>query len=266
MLEALGRWQAVWRRNALAWRKSARTALLGGFAEPLFYLFALGYGLGGFIREVEGLSYLGFLMAGILSTSAMNAATFEGLYLAYTRMEVLRTWDSMLAAPLGIDDVVMGEVLWMGTKSLISAGLILIVTALLGMVTHWTAVAVLPVAFLAGICFGGMALVVTSFARSYDFFVYYITLLVTPMVLLSGVFSSRCCAVATANRGGLPAAAARGRDDSAVGGGAMECRPALAPGGDGRLCHLGRHHRHLAAAAALVALAITVAAGERVER
>ncbi|CAL1239021.1 ABC transporter permease [Candidatus Methylocalor cossyra] len=188
MLEALGRWQAVWRRNALAWRKSARTALLGGFAEPLFYLFALGYGLGGFIREVEGLSYLGFLMAGILSTSAMNAATFEGLYLAYTRMEVLRTWDSMLAAPLGIDDVVMGEVLWMGTKSLISAGLILIVTALLGMVTHWTAVAVLPVAFLAGICFGGMALVVTSFARSYDFFVYYITLLVTPMVLLSGVF------------------------------------------------------------------------------
>jgi lipooligosaccharide transport system permease protein len=188
MLESFGRWAAVWRRNALVWRKSARTALLGGFAEPLFYLFALGYGLGSFIGEVEGFSYLGFLTAGILSTSAMNAATFEGLYLAYTRMEVLRTWDGMLAAPLGIADVVVGEVLWMGTKSLISAGLILSVTAAFGLVPHWTAAAVLPVAFLAGLCFGSMALVVTSFARSYDFFVYYITLAITPMVLLSGVF------------------------------------------------------------------------------
>lgn len=188
MLDALNRWQAVWRRNALLWRKSARTALLGGFAEPLFYLFALGYGLGSFIGKVEGFSYLGFLTAGILSTSAMNAATFEGLYLAYTRMEVLRTWDGMLAAPLGIGDVVMGEVLWMGTKSVISAGLILMVTTVFGLTPHWAALLVLPTAFLAGLCFGGMALVVTSFARSYDFFVYYITLGVTPMALLSGVF------------------------------------------------------------------------------
>ena len=189
MPDAVQRWLAVWRRNALVWRKSARTALLGGFAEPLFYLFALGYGLGNFIGQVEGFSYMGFLAAGILSTSAMNAATFEGLYLAYTRMEVLRTWDGMLAAPLGIVDVLLGEVLWMGTKSLISAGLILAVTTALGLTPHWwTALLVLPTAFLAGLCFGALALLVTSFARSYDFFVYYITLGVTPMVLLSGVY------------------------------------------------------------------------------
>lgn len=188
MLEMVGRWWAVWRRNALVWRKSARTALLGGFAEPLFYLFALGYGLGSFIGEVDGFSYMGFITAGILATSAMNAATFEGLYLAYTRMEVQRTWDGMLAAPLGISDVVLGEVLWMGTKSLINSGLILVVTALFGLLPHWTALAVMPVAFLAGLCFGGMALLVTSFARSYDFFVYYVTLAITPMALLSGVF------------------------------------------------------------------------------
>ncbi len=182
------RWAAVWRRNALAWRKSARTALLGGFAEPLFYLFALGYGLGSFIGQVQGGSYVGFLAAGILSTSAMNAATFEGLYLAYSRMEVVRTWDGMLAAPLGIADVVIGEVLWLGTKSLISGSLILSVAAAMGLVAGWQALMVLPVVFLAGLCFGALALVVTSFARNYDFFVYYITLAVTPMVLLSGVF------------------------------------------------------------------------------
>lgn len=188
MPSAPRRWLAVWRRNALVWRKSAKTALLGGFAEPLFYLFALGYGLGHFIGEVEGVSYIGFLTAGILSTSAMNAATFEGLYLAYTRMEVLKTWDGMLAAPLGIADVVLGEILWMGTKSLISAMLILAVASVFGLTAGWLALWALPIALLAGICFGAMALLVTSFARSYDFFVYYITLGITPMVLLSGVF------------------------------------------------------------------------------
>ncbi|QSA98335.1 ABC transporter permease [Methylococcus sp. EFPC2] len=182
------RWSAVWRRNALVWRKSAKTALLGGFAEPLFYLLALGYGLGHFIGEIEGVSYIGFLTAGILSTSSMNAATFEGLYMAYTRMTVLRTWDGMLAAPLSIVDVVLGEVVWLGTKSVISASLILLVATAFGLTASWTALWVIPVAFLTGLCFGSMALLVTSYARSYDFFVYYITLLITPMVLLSGVF------------------------------------------------------------------------------
>ncbi len=170
------------------WRKSFRTALLGGFAEPLFYLLALGFGLKNSVGDVEGLSYVSFLTAGILATTAMNAATFEGLYLAYTRMEVLKTWDGMLAAPLSIGDVVMGEVLWMATKSTISTGLLLIVTTILGLTPVWIGVVVLSVAFLAGLCFGGMALLVTSLARGYDFFVYYSKLVITPMMLLSGVY------------------------------------------------------------------------------
>jgi lipooligosaccharide transport system permease protein len=188
MLSFFPRWLAVWRRNALAWRKSVKTALLGGFAEPLFNLFALGLGLGGFVGEVDGTPYIAFLTAGILSLSAMNAATFEGLYLAYTRMAVLKTWDGMMAAPLGLADVVMGELLWMATKSLVNASLILLVAFGAGLAAGWTALWVLPVAFLAGLCFGAMALVVTSYARGYDFFVYYISLGITPMVLLGGVY------------------------------------------------------------------------------
>jgi len=182
------RWLAVWSRNALVWRKSLKTALLGGFADPVLSLFALGYGLGGLVGDVDGVPYIAFLTAGILSLSAMNAATFEGLYLAYTRMAVLKTWDGMMAAPLSLSDVVMGELLWMGTKSLINASLILLVALGAGLTTGWAALGVLPMAFLAGLCFGAMALVVTSYAQSYDFFVYYITLGVTPMILLSGVF------------------------------------------------------------------------------
>ena len=182
------RWLAVWSRNALAWRKSIKTALLGGLAEPLFNLFALGYGLGSFIGRVDGISYVAFLTAGMISVSAMNAATFEGLYLAYTRMAVANTWDGMMASPLNVSDVVMGELLWMATKSLISSSLILLVASSFGLIASWQVLWVLPVAFLSGLCFGSMALVVTSYAQGYDFFVYYISLGVTPLILLGGVF------------------------------------------------------------------------------
>lgn len=179
---------AVWRRNALVWNKNALRSLLGSFMEPLTTLLALGWGLGALVGEVEHTSYLAFLSSGILVMSAMNTATFEGLYLAYTRMEVQRTWDGMLAAPLGLADIVLGEILWMGSKSLISNSAILAVVAALGLVSGWQALWVLPVAFLTGLCFGSMALLVTSYSRSYEFFVYYATLLTTPMIMLSGVF------------------------------------------------------------------------------
>ena len=182
------RWIAVWRRNFLVWRKLLGPALLGNFGEPLLYLLALGYGLGSFVGEVGGLPYSVFLAAGIVCGSAMNTATFEGLYSAYTRMAHQQTWGGMLATPLSVDDIVLGEMVWAGTKSLLSVAPILLVAALLGLVHSWAALWVLPVVLLAGICFGALALVVTALAKSYDFFLYYFTLIVTPMFLFSGVF------------------------------------------------------------------------------
>lgn len=179
---------AVWRRNMLVWRKLSIPALLGNFGEPLLYLLALGYGLGSFVGTIQGVSYIAFLASGIVCSSAMNTATFEGLYSAYTRMTLQQTWAGMLVAPLNVDDVVLGEMVWAGTKSLISCAPILVIAALLGLVHDWSALWVLPIVLLTGICFGAMALVVTSLAKSYDFFLYYFTLIVTPMFLFSGVF------------------------------------------------------------------------------
>lgn len=182
------RWVPVWQRNLKVWRKLAAPSLVGNFGEPLFYLLALGYGLGAFIGEMSDLPYIVFLASGIVCSSAMNTATFEGLYSAYTRMKVQETWAGMISAPMNLDDVVLGEIVWMGTKSLISVSAILLVATLLGVVESWAALWVLPMAFLIGCCFGAMALVVTAVAPSYDFFLYYFTLLITPMFLLSGVF------------------------------------------------------------------------------
>ena len=132
--------------------------------------------------------YITFLASGIVCSSAMNTATFEALYSAYTRMTTQQTWAGMLAAPLDVDDIVLGETIWAGTKSLFSAAAILVVAALLGIVRGPRALLVLPIAMLVGTCFAAMALVVTAISKNYEFFLYYVTLVVTPMMLFCGVF------------------------------------------------------------------------------
>ena len=182
------RWYPVWSRNMRVWRKLLGPALLGNIGEPLLYLLALGYGLGSFLGEIDGLPYVVYLASGMVCASAMKTASFEGMYSAYTRMAVQNTWIGMLTAPLGIHDIIIAEVIWAGTKSVISVLAILLVASAMDLVGGWQALLVVPLGWLVGACFASMALVMTALARTYDFFLYYFTLLVTPMLLLSGVF------------------------------------------------------------------------------
>lgn len=187
-ISQLWRWYPVWLRNFKVWRKLIGPALLGNIGEPLLYLFALGYGLGSFLGDMEGLPYVVFLASGMVCASAMNTASFEAMYSAFTRMSVQDTWGGMLNTPLRLVDILIGEVVWAGTKSLISVTAILLVAGAMGLVSSGWALMVLPLGLLVGMCFGAMALIVTAVAHSYDFFLYYFTLIVTPMLLLSGVF------------------------------------------------------------------------------
>lgn len=179
---------SVWHRNVMVWRKMLGPSLLIHFGEPFLYLVGLGYGLGIFIGEMAGLPYMTFLASGIVASSAMNTATFEGTYSVYSRMVPQQTYNSMLATPLDVDDIVAGEMIWCATKSTINATAILIVASLLGAVQTWTAVVAVPIAFLIGLCFAGPAIVMASISKGYEFFSYYFTLVITPMFMLCGVF------------------------------------------------------------------------------
>ena len=50
----------------------------------------------------------------------MNSASFEALYSAFTRMHVQRTWESILNAPMNLDDILLGEWLWAAIKGLMA--------------------------------------------------------------------------------------------------------------------------------------------------
>lgn len=182
------RWFPVWRRNLLVWRKLAIASVLGNIADPLLYMLALGYGIGAFIPEVAGMTYIAFIGTGMVCQSAMFTASFEGMYSAFSRMFVQRTWDAIINAPLSLDDVLFAEWIWCATKSVMSTAAILVVILFIGYGHSAYTLWILPLGFLIGLTFGALGLIMNGLAHGYDFFTYFFTLVLTPQLLLSGVF------------------------------------------------------------------------------
>lgn len=182
------RFVAVWRRHFLVWRKLAIPSILGNLADPLIMLFGLGYGLGAVLGGIGGISYFAFLAGGFAASAAMYAATFEALFSAYSRMHVQRTWEAIVNAPMTLEDVLAGEWAWAATKALAAGMGMLVVVAAFGYARLPLAFAVAPVALLVGASFAALGLAINALATGYDFFSYYLTLVLTPMMMLSGVF------------------------------------------------------------------------------
>jgi len=178
----------VWRRDFESWKRYAPAFFVVALGEPLFYLLAIGYGLGHFVSDIGGHPYAVFLAPGIIASAAMNSASFETTFSSFTRMTEQNTYEAILATPCSVADIVAGDILWAATKSLLSVVFVLLVTALFGLLPSPLAIALVPVGFLVGVMFGSLGMVVTGRAPSYDFFSYYFTLGISLMFLFSGVF------------------------------------------------------------------------------
>jgi lipooligosaccharide transport system permease protein len=176
----------VWHRNLMSWRRYAPAFLVATLGEPLFLLFAVGYGLGRFVPPVDGVPYVAFLLPGLIATNAMYSASFETTFGSFTRMSEQHTYAAILATPCSVADVVAGDILWAATKGALAAFVILLVTTPLGLFTGPLALGLVVVGFLVGLLFGALGLVVTAWSPSYDFFNYYFTLGLGPLIFVFG--------------------------------------------------------------------------------
>ncbi|MEK9993429.1 MAG: ABC transporter permease [Hydrogenophilales bacterium] len=179
---------SVWKRNFLVWKKLALPSMIGNLLDPLFYMLALGYGLGSFIDEINNISYIAFIATGTVCYGTLNSATFEILYSTFSRMHVQKSWDAILITPVRMIDIVNGEILWATTKSVLSGSAIMLVMFALNILNLKQMFFIFPLIILIGVTFSCMGFVITSVSKSYDFFMYYFTLVITPMLLISGVF------------------------------------------------------------------------------
>lgn len=177
-----------WQRNAFIFRRIFPESIAVNFLEPVIYLLAMGFGLGAYLSSIGGLPYLVFVATGLVSTAAMFGATFECTYNAYVQMYYEKAYDGVITTPLNVEDVVVGEILWGATRSVLYGTIFLTVITIFGVVRSPLALLIPGLFLISGLMFSVIAMTFTAVNPSIDYFTFYFALFITPMFMFSGVF------------------------------------------------------------------------------
>jgi lipooligosaccharide transport system permease protein len=166
--------------------------LVSGFFEPLFYLFAIGFGIGSLVGEVPGpdghpIPYQLFVAPALLASSAMNGAIFEVTFNVYGKLRWEKVYDAVLATPLGVGDIALGEIAWALFRGLLYAIGFVLVMLVLGLVRSPLFVLAIPAAMLIGFAFAAVGMAATTFVRSWQDF-DLVQLVILPLFLFSATF------------------------------------------------------------------------------
>ena len=178
-------------RNVFAYRR-LWGIFLTGFAEPLFYLASIGIGVGALVGTVKGpggqmVPYDQFVAPGLLAAAAMNGSVFDTTFNFFFKYKYAKTFDAMLATPLGPTDIALGEMGWAMIRGTIYAAAFLFFMAILGLTSSPWAILCLPAAMLIGFAFAGPGMAGTTFMRSFVDF-DYVNMALLPLFLFSATF------------------------------------------------------------------------------
>ncbi len=180
-------------RNLLVY-KHTWMVIVSGFFEPLFYLLGIGIGLGSMVPPTNGVSYSAFVAPGLLASSCLNGAITDGFFNIFFKLHYQKTYDGILATPMRVPDVGLGEMMWALSRGSLYAAVFLVVLLVVGestgrpMLLAWSAWLAWPAAVLTAASFSAMALCLMTFARKIQDFDMVVGLLVMPMFLFSGIF------------------------------------------------------------------------------
>lgn len=178
----------VWKRNFKLFRRHWLVNFFWIVLEPLLVLLAVGYGLGAFVSNMQGISYTDFFFPALLCMSAMMVSFFESSYGNFSKLTFQHTYSTMILTSLEPKQIVLGEVLWAATKGTLSA---LSVALIAGMFGHLDGVMLIPsiaVIFLSSFVFAAFGMVVTASVKNYDSIVYSASGFIVPMSLFSGTY------------------------------------------------------------------------------
>ncbi len=177
-------------RNLFVYRRTPMV-IVSGFFEPLFYLLSIGLGLGALVGPLhvgdQLVSYSAFVAPALMASSAMNGAIYDSTFNVFFKLRYAKTYDAILATPVGVGDVALGEIGWALLRGAIYATGFLIVMTALGMVRSPLAILTLPAALLIGFAFGAVGMAATSFMRTWQDF-DLVQLVILPLFLFSATF------------------------------------------------------------------------------
>jgi lipooligosaccharide transport system permease protein len=183
--------QHVLARNVLVYRR-LWLIVFSGFFEPVFYLFSIGIGISTIVGPVVGpngqlVEYTTFVAPALLAASAMNGAVYESTMNIFWKLKFAKVYDSMLATPLNVWDIAIGEIGWSQIRGGLYAGAFLIVALVMGLLQSWWALLALPAALLIGVAFASVGFATTTFLKSWQDF-DMVNMVMMPLFLFSATF------------------------------------------------------------------------------
>jgi lipooligosaccharide transport system permease protein len=185
-----GAWRVV-ERNGVAYSRQWYV-FLTGFLEPALFLLSIGIGVGGLVGKVPGpggqmVSYKEFVAPGLMAAAAMNGAVLDTTFNFFFKFKYAHTFDAMLATPLRVTDVAVGEITWALLRGALYSTAFLLTMWIFGLVASPWAILTVPVSLLIGFAFASAGIAGTTFMRSWlDF--DFVNLAIIPMFLFSAVF------------------------------------------------------------------------------
>lgn len=179
----------ITQRNWVVYKQDFIANTSPTLADPAFIMLALGLGLGGYLTDVEGMSYMQFLAPGLTVATALFTSFFESSYTFYVRMTYENVFKAMLTTPMGVRDIVLGELLWVGLKGLWMALGVGLVLALLGLMKEPLYVPLVGViGFLVAVPCGAIGLISSALVRNINQFQTVYSFIIAPLFYLSGIF------------------------------------------------------------------------------
>ena len=183
--------QRIWEKNFIAYRRLWKV-VFSGFFEPVFYLFAVGIGVGALVGDVPGpggtpVPYAAFVAPAMMAASAMNGAVIETTFNIFFKLKFQKVYEGVLTTPMQPADIAIGEIGWALLRGVLYSTAFVIVMFALGMTRSWLALLAIPAATLVGFAFGAVGMAATTYMRSWQDF-DLVTLVTMPLFLFSGTF------------------------------------------------------------------------------
>lgn len=175
-------------RNYMSFRNLFKISIVPNLIDPLFYLLAMGFGVGAYLTHVNGMLYRDFVITGLIAATAMSAATAETTVNAFIQYKIEKTYDAMLMTPINTNDIVVGQAIWAGIRAVIFGGIFWLISMLITAHFHVLMLLIPLILFIVGYLFGVLGLIFTYLAPSREFLNYYNVLVIRPLYMFSDTF------------------------------------------------------------------------------
>ncbi|MEQ1703567.1 MAG: ABC transporter permease [Ilumatobacteraceae bacterium] len=181
--------------NFAVYRRLWKLNLLSSFVQPMLYLLGLGVGVGSLVDRntsnsaVLGTgSYVGFVVPGLLVTTAMSLAAGESMWPVMGGLTWQRSYHGMAATPLDARDIVLGHACWMALRCGLATVAVSLALALFPDTRSWGLVPAVLVAMLVGVAFAMPIMSFSVGAKMDGSFAAIQRFVVIPLFLFGGAF------------------------------------------------------------------------------